>query len=118
MRRLFLAVLALFLSGCSDPEPQRAAPGFIDIVWKVNDSTTVAPGAVYVFLSDGTLLITRAGDKPLTGSWTQAGGELTMVEEGLSYRTEILELTAESFRIRSHNPGEPVEISLLRVSGP
>jgi len=118
MRRLFPVLLALFLGACSDPTPQPIPPSFTDIVWKVKDAAAGAPGALYVFLSDGTLVITRAGDKPMTGSWTEAGGELTMVEDGLSYRTEILELTAERFRIRSHNPGEPVDVSLVHASEP
>jgi hypothetical protein len=36
-----------------------------------------------------------------------------MVEESVSYPTEILELTTGSFVIRSHNPGKPVDISFV-----
>jgi hypothetical protein len=36
-----------------------------------------------------------------------------MIEEGIPYPTDILELTADRFRIRSHNPGEPVEIGMV-----
>lgn len=34
-----------------------------------------------------------------------------MVEESIRYRVEILGLTADAFTIRSHNPGEPVDIT-------
>ena len=37
---------------------------------------------------------------------------LTMIEEGMSHPTEIVALTATEFHIRSHNPGQPVDIRL------
>jgi len=117
MRRLAFVLMCLFTSACSGALPSaEAARGFVDIVWKVDSSTAVAPGTLYVFLSDGTLVITRPGDKPMTGTWSRAGGEFTMIEDGLSYRTEIRELTPKRFRIRSHNPGQPVDISLVRAN--
>ncbi len=51
----------------------------------------------------------------MTGKWLRSGEELTMIEQGLSYRTEILKLTAGEFRIRSYNPGDPVEIGMVRA---
>jgi hypothetical protein len=36
-----------------------------------------------------------------------------MVEESISYRTEILALDEGTFKIRSHNPGTPVDITLV-----
>ena len=123
MRRFLLALAAVGLMSCSDaepPQPAAKAPGFVDIVWRVSEGAAIPAGALYVFLSDGTLVITRKGDIPMTGSWVQSNGtqtksEFTMVEQGLRYRTQILELTADRFRIRSHNPGEPLDINLERA---
>jgi hypothetical protein len=36
-----------------------------------------------------------------------------MLEEGIAYAVEILELTQDRFRIRMRNPGEPVEMTLV-----
>jgi len=36
-----------------------------------------------------------------------------MVEDGIPYPVEILELTEDRFRIRTRNPGEPVEMTLV-----
>jgi hypothetical protein len=73
----------------------------------------VAQGTLYVFLSDGTLVITSTNTRAMLGMWTSTGaGGLTMVEESVPYRVEILELSETRFRIRSHNPGGAVEISL------
>jgi hypothetical protein len=47
---------------------------------------------------------------PALGTWRRQDGSLTITEEGLKYRVDILELTDDAFRIRILSPGEPVEI--------
>ena len=37
----------------------------------------------------------------------------TMAEEGVPYKVDVLKLSKDEFRIRSNNPGEPVEITLV-----
>lgn len=95
------------------PPAATEAPAFVGKVWQVKDSSSVAPGATYVFLADGTLIIESSGSTPMRGKWTYENGALVMIEEGQSYPTDILKLDAGEFRIRSHNPGEPVEILLI-----
>src|SRR4051794_26138264 len=63
--------------------PSKAAAGFVNRVWKVSKSSSVSPGTLYVFLSDGTLVITSRQSKPALGSWSTKDGGLIMVEEGL-----------------------------------
>lgn len=82
-------------------------------VWRVADSSAVAPGQLYVFLSEGTLVVAATTGTPSLGTWQRTGDGLTMVEDGRPYRVEILSLTGAEFRIRSHNPGEPVDIRLV-----
>jgi hypothetical protein len=84
-----------------------ARPHFVNRVWAVSTSSTVAAGTLYVFLSDGTLLIASPHSKPMLGSWKASGDGLIMVEESIAYQTDILKLDAGSFVIRSHNPGPP-----------
>lgn len=91
----------------------QAAPTFVNRVWRVAESTGVAPGHLYVFLSEGTLVIASPTGTPSLGTWTRDGVGLTMVEDGLAYATDIVSLTADEFRIRSHNPGEPVDTRLV-----
>ena len=98
-------------SGTGSAEPGRA--GFVNKVWRVSESSAVAPGTLYVFLSEGTLLITSEHSTPALGRWTQEGGGLTMVEESIAYKVDILNLTDDEFRIKSHNPGGSVEIRLV-----
>ena len=86
---------------------------FADRVWRVKESSTVQAGTTYAFLADGTLVIDSPGGTPLYGQWRFDDGALTLVEEGQAYPTEILEHDKDSMRIRSHNPGTPVDILLV-----
>jgi hypothetical protein len=132
MRSAFVLSAVLLLAGCSQPPPappsevasavpteaavaETSAPSFINRVWKVAPSSDIPPGALYVFLEEGTLVIASAGNKPSFGSWKFENRALTMVEEGISYPTDILKLTDTEFHLRSHNPGEPVVIRLVRA---
>jgi hypothetical protein len=107
MTRALIALSLLILTACSKPDP-----AFVDKVWSVTRSTAVAPGTLYVFLSEGTLVITSPNSTPMNGKWTRTDSGLTMTEEGQTYRVDILKLTDTTFSIRSHNPGTPVDIEM------
>ena len=118
---------ALFLGACSkegDTPKQnigaagRASGGFVNKVWQVSNSSGVAAGTLYVFLSEGTLLITSTNSKPALGTWKYEGRALTMIEEGILYKTDILRLSAAEFKIRSNNPGQPVETTFVPAESP
>lgn len=104
------------------PMPDEPAPAqtvspsaFVDRVWKVESSSAVEPGTVYAFLSDGTLVIDAPGGTPAQGRWSFENGALTMIEEGIAYPVDILALDATGMRLRSHNPGEPVDLTLVHA---
>ena len=112
---------ALLLAGCPRPAAApapRAAVGFVNRVWRVEKSSGVSPDTMYVFLSDGTLVVTSPQGKASLGTWKSQAGKLTMVEESLSYPVDILRLDADRFTIRSHNPGEPVDIEMVPAPSP
>jgi hypothetical protein len=121
--RPFIVASALLLAGCprpaAAPPPRDAGPaGFVNRVWKVEKSSSVSPDTMYVFLSDGTLVVTSPQGKPSLGTWKSDAGKMTMVEEGISYPVDILKLDAGRFAIRSHNPGEPVDIEMVPAPSP
>ncbi len=93
--------------------PANVKPGFVNKVWEVSLSTGVSPGMLYAFLSDGTLVITSPNSKAAFGAWTYKNGKLTMVEGAQEYKTDILSLSHDELRLRSHNPGGSVEIVLV-----
>jgi hypothetical protein len=93
--------------------PTTDAPAFVDKVWRVQASSAVEPGSTYAFLANGTLVIDSPHGTPLYGRWSYDAGKLTMTEEGVAYPTDILKLDAETFQIRSNNPGGAIEITLV-----
>ncbi len=99
-------------SGTRAPGMDTATPAFVDKVWRVGASTTLQPGTTYSFLGDGTLVIDAPGGTPMTGSWRQVDGQLTMVEEGIAYPTDIVTMDTGHLVLRSHNPNGSVLIRL------
>ena len=69
--------------------PASVKPAFINKVWEVSLSTGVAPGMLYAFLSDGTLVITSPNSKAAFGAWTYKNGKLTMIEGSQEYKFRI-----------------------------
>ncbi|WP_140726084.1 MULTISPECIES: hypothetical protein [Gammaproteobacteria] len=101
----------------SAPPPAAAdaiRPRLVDRVWRAkDDASTVEPGTTYAFLGDGTLVIESPHGTPMTGQWRLEDGRLTMVEEGVPYDTEIVELDAATLHLRSHNPAGTLDIPLV-----
>jgi hypothetical protein len=127
----FPAALALLAAaGCSRPapparqaaadtKPAPAAPvSFVNRVWVVTESPQVALGEQRVFLSDSTLVMTSPQGKPVLGTWRVKDGQLSITEEGREYPVEVLELSADLFRIRIRGPGEPVYIQFGPAAQP
>ncbi len=94
-------------------QSEKTAASFINRVWKVNKSNSVAVGQLYVFISDGTLAMTSPNGKPAFGSWTYKDGNLTMVEESIPYKVDILKLSKDEFNIKINDPGKGVEIEFV-----
>jgi hypothetical protein len=86
---------------------------FVNRVWVVGSPSDIPAGAFYVFLANGVLVISKEQSKPAFGSWAETADGLVMVEDGLSYKVDVLELNASRFRIRVSNPGRATEITLV-----
>jgi len=120
VRALAIVVAGVCLAVCGERPGQTAtraadtkAAGFVNKVWTVRESPGVAAGTLYVFLSEGTLVITSPNSRPAFGKWSYDGKILTMIEEDIPYKVDILKLTADEFKILSHNPGGTLEITLV-----
>ena len=104
--------------------PARPAPApaplerFVDRVWVVDASTSVAAGSLYVFLSDNALVISPKGGTPRLATWAEDVDGLVITEKGRSLNVAIVELTTERFRIRIATPKAPTEITLVPAITP
>lgn len=95
------------------PPVLEASPDtIVNRVWVVVSSPSVAPGTLYTFLGEGTLVVASTTGTPSIGRWRLERGQLTIVEEGREYPVDLLELSASRFRMRVRNPGTPTEITL------
>jgi hypothetical protein len=126
--RIAICIVTILFTplGCSQPrisqrqgtaQPTEEPLTFVNRVWRVAESTGMSPGQLVVFLSEGTLVFASPNEKPALGTWTDNGRTLTMVEEGIPYKTDILRLSKTEFRIRSHNPGGVVETRFVPADG-
>ena len=134
--KLLSVFLAVLLAACTrapapvsaPPPPVPSTPAvdaagvrsseralLIDKVWRVQSSSAVAPGTLYSFLADGTLVISAPQQTTSYGRWTYANGALVMIEEGIAYPTDIRAIDAVNLSIRSHNPGTPVDSVLVEA---
>jgi heat shock protein HslJ len=74
-------------------------------VWRVTDApSTPAPGSIYVFLPNGTLLQTSCGETYRIAKWTvdkNASNVLRVVEDGrLAFTASISELDTNTVRLK------------------
>ena len=97
-------------SAASVAPPAAEAASFVNRVWAVAESNQTEPGALRVFLSDGTLVMASPDSTPAFGQWRSEDGRLTITEEGRTYPADVLALSEHAFRLRINGPGEPVEI--------
>lgn len=95
-----------------------ASQTFVNRVWVVAESEQVSIGELRVFLSEGTLVMASEHGTPALGSWRYENDRLTIIEEGIEYDVDILELGKDVFRIRIHSPGDPVDIRFAPADTP
>lgn len=120
MMRILLFTLLGFsmvsIVGCSKSETADVAlanteTGFINRVWQVSDSQAVAEGTLYVFLSEGTLVITSANSTPAIGSWEKTSTGLRVTEGGITYVVDT-ESTHDHLLLTYHSPAGETGIML------
>ncbi|HET8625534.1 MAG TPA: hypothetical protein VFM14_18380 [Gemmatimonadales bacterium] len=95
---------------------RQSGLAFVNRVWQVDPGSTVSPGELRVFLSEGTMVMASPNGTPALGKWRSADGKLVLTEEGHDYPTEIVEQSDSSFHIRIRGPGEPVELRMRPAS--
>jgi hypothetical protein len=95
----------------------QPVPDFANRIWKVAKGSAGDPGTFYVFLSDGSMLITSPHGTPALGSWHYSGEVLTLVEDGLPHQATVLQATLDTLAIRIAGPGQPVAMTFVPGTG-
>lgn len=92
---------------------KRRGMPLVNKIWKVVAPADRAPGSIYIFLPNGTLLMTSCVETYRVATWrSEAGSEITITEDSSSYKAEIIEVRARSSRLRLKLRSENIELRL------
>lgn len=95
-------------------------PGWTNKVWKVTAPPDRAPGSVYLFLNNGTVVMTSCVETYRLATWTSEGTGRVTIEEDPQVRVpaDIREVDERHLAIRLHLKSEVVELALETASVP
>jgi hypothetical protein len=79
--------------------PATSTPSFTDRVWLRTDAGS-APGAMQLYLSDGTLLSDSCFETYRLSSWRLEGEELIWSEDGIDIRARLVSVDANTLVLR------------------
>lgn len=141
-RRPFLSVLVLValigLASCSqrkglvDPParteatqvtaaaPPTTASRLINKVWSVTAPPDRAPGSLYIFLADGTLMMASCVETYRLATWQSQGDDRLVVTEDptTSYGVRVIDQGERDLRLRLELTGENVDLELRAADAP
>lgn len=118
---VFALALALGMqTACAKKPETRDLSPLYGRIWRVSQASSPALGSIYIFLPNGTLLVTSCVETYRIATWTldKERGLLRVTEDGsLAYTAAILELTPFSLRLRQDlvRSGEKREIQLSAI---
>jgi hypothetical protein len=89
-------------------------------VWLVAEPPGRAPGSLYVFVSDGTLLMTSCVETYRLARWrAEADGRLVVTEDPATrYEVRVLEAGERELRLRLQLVNETVDLRLRAAAAP
>ena len=122
MKTSFWACALLLVAGCTSPPP--AAPAstdrLINKVWRITSPPDRAPGSFYIFLSDGTLVMTSCVETYRLATWRADGVSRLMIAEdpGVQYPAEIRDVRDREAHLRLILKSEQVELTLTQADAP
>ena len=79
--------------------PPRTTPSFTDRVWLRADAGS-APGAMQVYLSDGTLISDSCFETYRLSSWRLEGEDLVWSEDGIDIRARLVSVDSNALVLR------------------
>ena len=97
----------------------RAAGPLVNTVWRIT-SANRAPGTLFVFLSNGTLVMTSCVEVYRLATWrAETTDRLTIVEDiAVQYTADIRALSQDSLSLRLNLKTEQVDLTLEAAKAP
>lgn len=123
-KRFFLlialtSVIPGVLVSCGSDSEKESLPNqsmsLVNRVWVVKEFSDVAEGTLYIFLSEGTLIIASENNKPGVGSWQKTTTGLKVVEDGIAYQVDT-NMIGDQLTLIYHNPAGETKINLMPAS--
>ena len=119
MRSIFVAIAIIMTSACdrstapaeapapaatpvadsATDTPAPPTPSFTDRVWLRADAGS-APGAMQVYLSDGTLISDSCFETYRLSNWRLEGEELVWSEDGIDIRARLVSVDSNALVLR------------------
>jgi hypothetical protein len=89
-------------------------------VWRITSPPDRASGSFYIFLSDGTLVMTSCVETYRLATWRADGVSRLMIAEdpGVQYPAEIREVGDREAHLRLLLKSEQVELTLTQADTP
>jgi hypothetical protein len=123
---LLLAALAACAPTSAPPpapptdEVEAAPPAFANRVWRITSPAGRAMGSFYLFLSDGTLVMTSCVETYRLAAWHLAAPDrVTIVEDATtSYSADVRRLDPQRLELRLHLKSEIVDLGLEPATTP
>ena len=103
-----------------DDRAASPASRLVNRVWRVHAPVDRAPGSFYIFLSDGTLVMTSCVETYRLATWSaQTERRMTIVEDQVvRYDAEIQDSTEQRLRLRLHLRDHEVDLTLEPAAVP
>ncbi len=92
----------------------------MNTVWRVTAPTSRAPGSFYIFLADGTLVMTSCVETYRLATWQRADEDtLTIIEDrATQYDADVAQPNDRELRLRLKLVSETVDLTLMRAAVP
>ena len=102
------------------PAPPTTTSRLINKVWSVTAPPERAPGSLYIFVADGTLMMASCVETYRLATWQSQGDDRFLVTEDptTSYVVRVIDQGERDLRLRLELVGEYVDLELRAADAP
>jgi len=107
-------------TGAAAPSPSTTESRLTNKAWLITAPAGRAPGSLYVFLADGTLMMTSCVETYRLATWQLQGDDRLVVTEDPTtrYVVRVIDVGERELRLRLELVGENVDLELRAADAP